>query len=92
MSTNGSIIFNLEQLRLLRKARCLVKQEFDAVLCLADMDVVDQMYRYSLRSSGEQIFKIYQEFITPAMQQSDPSLSKVPAKSDRSGALRRTAL
>jgi len=92
MSTNGSIIFSLDQLRLLREARCLVKQEFDETLCLADMDVIDQLYRFALRSTGEDIFKIYQQFITPAMQQSDPSLSKVPAQSNRSSALRRTAL
>lgn len=91
MSTNGSIIFSLDQLRLLRDARCLVKQEFNEVLCLADMDVIDQLYRYALRSKGETIFKIYQTLITPPVAQANSSLSKVSVSFDRQSSSRHAA-
>jgi hypothetical protein len=71
-----------EQFKQLRRAKKLVKDEFQADLKLQDPKVMDKLYEYALESEGEELFEIFTALNgeTAKPEQPAPAKAAPPAR------------
>ena len=62
MLTTKYNVLDRAQFQLLRKAKQIVKKEFDRDLLLQKDDVLDRLYEYAIESKEEALFNILYDF------------------------------
>lgn len=65
-----------EQFTQLRRAKKLVKDEFQADLKLQDPKIMDKLYAYALESEGEELFEIFTSLNTEKAPVEQPLAAK----------------
>lgn len=65
-----------EQFKQLRRAKKLVKDEFQADLKLQDPKVMDKLYEYALESEGEELFEIFSVLNSEKVKPEQPLAAK----------------
>ncbi len=55
------LLLSKEEFVILRQARGLIAEEFDATLALESEDVLDELYRYALEAKAETLFDLHAE-------------------------------